>query len=183
MTVAEDISADVPFLDYITEFGKHYVDHVEFKTRYNNFMNTHKTILEHNAKKASFFLRHNQFSDWSEEEYTNFLTYRQDDSKKSLEMFTPSKVGADTPIDWREKGAINGVKDQGSCGSCWAFSAQGAFESAWFLTSGKLERFSESLLVDCDTLDGACDGGLMKNAFDWLKSNSNVFEDNYKYVA
>lgn len=102
MTVAEDISSDVPFLDYITEFGKHYVDHVEFKARYSNFMNTHKIILEHNAKEASFFLGHNQFSDWSDEEYTNFLTYRQDESKKSLEMFTPSKPQKDSPIDWRK---------------------------------------------------------------------------------
>lgn len=176
-----EVSAENPFFDYIAQFGKHYTDNVEFRARFNNFVASHRAIQDHNSmNSAKFRLGHNQFSDWSEEEWNNFLTYKQDKSVRSGAEFVGEPEG---PVDWREKGIINDIKDQGSCGSCWAFSAQGAFEARWAQIQGKKERFSESLLVDCDTKDSACNGGLMKNAFDWLKTNANVYENHYPYLA
>lgn len=87
------------------------------------------------------------------------------------------------PVDWRDKGIINPIKNQGSCGSCWAFATQGTFEARYAQVSGNLKTFSEQLLVDCDTKDSACDGGLMNNAFVWLKTNANVYDENYSYKA
>lgn len=68
-------------------------------------------------------------------------------------------------VDWRQKGYVNSVKNQGGCGSCWAFSAVCALEGQYFKTNGKLLKFSEQNLVDCVYPRDGCDGGMMDTAF------------------
>merc|ERR1712025_94236 len=89
---------------------------------------------------------------------------------------------ADT-VDWSTKGAVTPVKDQGQCGSCWAFSTTGGLEGAWELSSGNLVSMSEQQFVDCSKQNSGCNGGLMETAFSWAKSQNIATESSYAYTA
>jgi len=87
-------------------------------------------------------------------------------------------------IDWVAKGAVTPVKNQGQCGSCWAFSSTGALEGLNFIKTGKLESFSEQYLVDCSKNgNNGCNGGLMDYAFEYVEEHGIPLESDYKYTA
>lgn len=88
-------------------------------------------------------LAHNKFSDWSDAEYTNFLSYRPKNTSRNQEPTLLATNDLPASINWVEKGAVNDVQDQGQCGSCWAFSAIASMEGQHYVQTGDLLKLSE----------------------------------------
>jgi len=100
-----------------------------------------------------------------------------------IKVFDTTNVASS--VDWVTKGAVTPVKNQGQCGSCWAFSTTGATEGAYAIATGKLLSFSEQELVDCAGSYGnqGCNGGLMDNGFKYLVSKGDALESEYGYTG
>merc|ERR1719218_113218 len=96
---------------------------------------------------------------------------------------TVEDTGDDAAIDWTTKGAVTPVKNQGQCGSCWAFSTTGGLEGAWELATGNLVSMSEQQFVDCSKQNSGCNGGLMDTAFRFAEGTAVATESSYAYTA
>jgi len=162
--------------------------------RYGIFKANLDLIEKHNADAAlgihTYRLGVNKYADMTPEEFREtYLGYNHTLARfKGASSSTFQKLigGFKAPekVDWREEGAVTPVKDQGQCGSCWAFSTTGSLEGAHFRALGKLVSLSEQQLVDCSKKYGnnGCNGGLMDNAFQYVKENGGLdTEDSYPY--
>jgi cathepsin L len=144
-------------------------------------------VKAENAKGNTYQLSHSgPFAAMTTEEYKQQLGYKPralygDLPKVGTHELT-GKATADS-IDWSTKGAVTAVKNQGQCGSCWAFSSTGGLEGQWEIASGKLQSLSEQQLVDCSKQNSGCNGGLMDYAFKFYESTSVATETSYAYTG
>tara|TARA_B100001094_G_scaffold105952_1_gene102062 strand:+ start:2104 stop:2985 length:882 start_codon:yes stop_codon:yes gene_type:complete len=145
-----------------------------------NYHNNVLFIKEHNQGENTYKLSINQFITMKPIMENPLYQFTNGTYNGSLsEELVPES------IDWRERGIITNVKNQGKCGSCWAFSATGAIESVNAIDTGELKNVSEQQLMDCsqDYGNNGCQGGLMDNAFKYVISNGICSEDEYPYTG
>ncbi|KAK3121373.1 hypothetical protein QOZ80_8BG0651800 [Eleusine coracana subsp. coracana] len=192
---ARDLSDDSAIAarheQWMAQYGRVYKDDAEKAQRFEVFKANIKFIESFNAGNHKYWLGINQFADLTSDEFR---------ASKMNKGFKPSKVKGPTgfryenlsidelpaSVDWRTKGAVTPIKDQGQCGCCWAFSAVAAMEGIVKLSTGNLISLSEQELVDCDVHgeDQGCGGGLMDDAFKFIIKNGGLTtESGYPYTA
>ncbi|CAH9077791.1 unnamed protein product [Cuscuta europaea] len=201
VTGAEELlNADHHFSLFKTKFAKSYATQEEHDYRFSVFSANLRRAQRHQLIDPSAVHGVTKFSDLTPKEFRR--TYLGISKRRSNKLKLPSDAqkaeilptgNLPADFDWRTYGAVTGVKNQGSCGSCWSFSTTGALEGANFLATGELVSLSEQQLVDCDHLcdpedadscDSGCNGGLMTTAYEYvLKSGGLVQEKDYPYTG
>ena len=193
------IMADkMSFSQFIKTHDKHYND-TELVHRLSIYQSNIASIEAHNNDISNNWKKGiNQFTDLTADEFKNLVSrplknhnhnHTHDGKHKPSPSPTPAPQPSPQPIipipsewDWTTQGAVTAIKDQGQCGSCWAFGTAEAIESAWFLKNKQLLTLSEQQLVDCDKTDAGCNGGLPDNAFQYVISNKGLCsESSYPY--
>ncbi|XP_076278629.1 cathepsin L-like peptidase [Lasioglossum baleicum] len=179
-----------------SEHSKAYDSDIEEKFRMKIFMDNKHKIAKHNGKygmnHVSYKLKMNKYGDMLHHEFVNIMngfnkSNNVNRSKFAGAMFVePANVKMPETVDWRDSGAVTPIKDQGHCGSCWAFSATGGLEGQHFRVKGSLISLSEQNLIDCSGKYGndGCKGGMIDEAYQYVKDNHGIdLETTYPYEA
>jgi C1A family cysteine protease len=169
------------------KFKKTYSNSFEYQKRFLIFSDNLDKIMYHNFDiMQNFTLVINFFSDLTSFEFKSFIG-KLNLNKYGCDSFNSSSTISPKSLDWRDYNVVTPVKNQGQCGSCWAFSATGAIESSWAISKGELINLSEQELVDCATgikYGGhGCNGGQMDGAFKYVEQFGLCSDIEYPYSA
>jgi len=186
LTISHAFVMEAEWQSFMGTFEKNYFSQQEHDLRKAIFAENLRLINQHNAEHAlglhTFTLGVNKFADMTSAEFGAYYNGLQSKGQNELDVVEIEVEDVPESVDWRTKGYVTPVKNQGSCGSCWAFSAVGAIEGAHFKKTGNLVSLSEQNLVDCDHTDHGCNGGLPSDAFEYVIKNKGIdTEKSYPY--
>jgi len=173
------------FQKFVTAYNKQYATE-EIFTKYAVFKANLERIQAHNLKNLSWNMAVNEYADLTGEEFRAIHMGKVMGSPAPLSDGIVSEsltTEADPSLDWRDKGAVSPVRDQGQCGACWAFTVVGAIESACYIATHNLTQLSVQMVIDCTTTIGnmGCNGGFMDRTFAWAAKNPLCAETAYPY--
>jgi len=185
----------VAFEKFEHDFGKKYVNQAERIRRFAIFAENIKKIERHNAQGHSWTMGVNHFADLTDEEfkanylngYTNLLQPGGASAKARTHDIDVKQLPES--VDWREQGAVTEVKDQGSCGSCWAFAALHQIESYVKLNGGDLKDLSAQQITSCTPNPlkcggtGGCFGSIPQLAYSYIQLFGLATEADYSYTS
>ncbi|KAI5447812.1 hypothetical protein KIW84_015312 [Lathyrus oleraceus] len=163
---------------WMIEYGRTYTNSYEMEKRFQIFKNNLEYIENfNNAGNKSYSLGLNQFSDLTTEEFMASYTR----NKVPSQLFTSKMISntilfnvndqVPTNFDWRQQGAVTDVKQQGTCGCCWAFTAVAAVEGIVKIKTGNLISLSQQQLLDCDPNSRGCTDGNVHTAYEYIIQN------------
>jgi len=174
---------EAEFQTWMRAHNKIYESDSEYKLRFTKYQESAKRIHGLNFNSPDAVFAHNQFSDLSPEEFKEIYLTAKIPKRDSVEILKPL-APAPKAFDWRSKNVVTPVKDQGQCGSCWAFSATENIESVWMLshniTVPQMKPLSPQQIVDCDNLDDGCNGGDTVTAYKYVEQAGGL-EPNADY--
>jgi C1A family cysteine protease len=179
------------FSNFQDRFSKRYSSLQEMEARFSVFRENLRLIRQHNSDVTrNFTMSINKFSDLTNEEFKMLYVNGMQGAvvgSYGCKTYSSSASSAPSSIDWRQKGAVTSVKDQGQCGSCWTFSSAGTMEGAWAISTGNLLDLSEQQLVDCATGvtygSHGCNGGQMEGADKYAIAYGMCSLSAYPYVS
>lgn len=175
------------FEEFAAQVGRLYTSTEERQHRFSVFVENLEHITRMQALDESATYSHlSPFADWSVAEFSALNTLKPEllDASKVVQDAVHNTSGLPDSFDWVSKGAVNPVKNQEQCGSCWAFSTVANIEGVNFVKTNKLVSLSEQQLVDCDKTSGGdqgCQGGLPSNAFKYMIANKMGLDTESKY--
>jgi len=182
-TVTGDSSIHELFDNYVNDYNKNY-DTNEYNYRFSIFKENYNYIENRNNLSRPYTLGLNNFTDISKDEFKHLYLSQVNINYKKQHHY-PNNLHKPIPksIDWRAAGVVTDVKNQGQCGSCWAFSAIGTIEGQHAKQTGNLVSLSEQNLVDCSTVNYGCGGGWPDKAMQYVVKNGIDTEASYPYEA
>ena len=174
------------FVDYMIDHDKIYENMDEITERYIKYHDNLEFIREHNEGNHSYKLGVNKFADWSNEEYKEYVKRGSLGGlfKTTCPMSSDQTGSYPTSIDWRQKGIVNAVRDQGQRGTCYAHAVTEAVEGADAQKTGKLQKYSVEALVDCSSLtygDMGDNGGSIEGSFNFIHDYGTTYDSSYPY--
>jgi len=185
---------EVRFQNWMQKHGREYATQDEYELRLGHFVTATSKVAELNARAlalnstATYAL--NKFADLSAAEFSQYLGmqgYKPQPRIAGIEDLETPATAAPAKFDWRSSNTVTAVKDQGQCGSCWAFAVTENVESVWVIAkgqnAGQIPPLSPQQIVDCDTANGGCSGGDPATAFKYVVSRGLEPASAYPYHA